>query len=481
MPDCRCCWPVKSINLFVFWLCLLCTARLFPQVESPAENVRPYTSLSEKLDIFKELLNVTTVDSRDFMAFKTLSDEIEKSQFPDLISKSRMLRFLLESELDEKIGLQTPASNTRGSNIILTLSLGTGIASLGLFTLFSALSDADYKEYLKTTSPRDAAVYQGYWQRYDVLSYLFAGTTALGFGLSVPLIVSSVPKPGTRPAGKYAFGEETELDSRIKKLETQQDIYEKRINNLIGSMHVKGLTSAAALSLGFSSLYCMGIIAYQSSNLYTMYRNASNSSDAEQMHKDLDTYNLLIMGTGLISGFGFSGALVFSLFQDRYEGVARKINVLNAVIDNLADASLGFPSKKEKLLSTRIDNLEEEKHSLKDVLIDTAKNRGAYNAGTFISLGAGFASFLSMWVTSVLSQSTFKEYNAAKDPAASLPLKDKLDNLKRGSLLSGIVCAASLSVATFIEVLRPRPSRIKKTITEIDKKINALKVELAER
>ena len=192
----------RFIGFVLVFLLFNGITEIYCQETELASREGSYTYFVEKLrDTEKILKEDYLLSFNDIESLEAIRNELQNTQYQDLLVKNRMLLVLAEErlyslesedrfeELSEMMRIEDEKYNRQKRlKVARTVTITTTIISFSLFNFFWYLSDKTYDNYLETNSPAELNRLERRMDIYDTVGIVNLGVGVVSLGISIPLI-----------------------------------------------------------------------------------------------------------------------------------------------------------------------------------------------------------------------------------------------------------------------------------------------------
>jgi exonuclease VII large subunit len=432
-----------------------------------------------------------SVGQSDIEQLQQLIEKVSQEENEDLLAEAKMTLVLAEEKQrreeqkavpeEEQSRQQVsllPGYHTGTAGINLTgvgMGVGTSFASLALFNVFSTLGNSVFERYINTSSTSTAALLQHRLKLYDSLSYVFLGTSVLGMGISIPFILAA---EGGKPPAEELPGEE-ELKRQAARDQKQLERLQSRLDRSYKSS--RGWTTVAGVSLGtgLATIIGSGLSLAISEVFFNAYIEANYSRDEEQLGIELDILQYCTLGTGVAAATGLTAAALVGLLKPEPLSIQRDVARLHTSLMRNPHARVATEEYRQ-YLEAQIQQLQLERDALAEKLAHAEKYEKQYSGGFWSFFGLGVASLVGTGLSLYFTDVSFDAYNAASGEDETERLRKEYLSAKTLSFVGAGVSGVSLSVAAFIQVLRPHPEPIKKELQQVEQRLRLFRERLSQ-
>ncbi len=416
-----------------------------------------------------------------------LVEDLERTNYEDLLLRARTIQvlFLENRRTADRSGHDTPPpedplldpfySSPGGSASLVGggLTLGTGLASLALFNVFSYLGNAAFDSYNGADASQDTSLLYNRWMLYETLSYVFLGTGVLGVSVSIPLFVV----PTNRPPRIEPITDERRAMASARRMNKKVEGLKGRTDHVYQNARAMDAAMRVSLGVGLTSLVGTGLSLLLSETTYESYKQASYPQDADLLHRDMETLQTLSIGFGIGSAAGLLSGVFFSLLRPEPLSLHRGIAVTHTSLRQ--NPVVEFDEELyNRYVEHQIELLEHEKTVLTRKLAQAKAANTGYTATLWTTVGLGAASLAGMGVCLYFSDLNFDKYNAAASPEEAEQLKTDYERMRTLSVVAGISGGTLLSSAGITALLKPSPVEIRRELAEVERQLDLFKTRL---
>lgn len=472
---------IRSVTAVLLWPVLLWGILLFPSNLSGQDLVSEYTylDLNERLENAHEyLVENTPLSEYDRRLITELVEPVLDTPYLDLLSKARVILFLMEENSEGRERRKKEASQGDGEGFppevaevedIPSLkelrsaqaTFTRGLISFGLMGVSFAASSL--MDSLLSPGNGGSAI-------FNTWGYTFAGTGLLSLAFSLPVL------------SRHALAEEkvgilTDPEDEQLRMEALFQLYDSKLeeyryaldgrDRYYQDLHITAL-------LGVSSLIGSGFAMYNADAAYQRYIRANYTEDAVSLRTETQFFTFLTYGGLGSTAMWLGTTLALGLLHTDAGEVHRNLAAMESTL------LLGGKLEREAVLSRQIARLEERRMVLLDALVDGARVKKNRGNTALILFGSGAIGAVGMVVSKVLGETVFDYYNTsmleseAEGHVINLALWDAL------RFAAGLGSWGLLSAGTYMLLDNPDLVGLKREIRNIDRELTYLKAQQVE-
>jgi hypothetical protein len=472
----------RGLSAFFLLMYLLCVH--FPSHLNGQDLVSEYTylDLNERLENAHEYIAENAPLSEDDRQFITeLVDPVLETPYLDLLSKARIILFLMEENSEGRERRKKEASSEfqlDGEGLpplvaevesIPSLKelrraqagFTRGLISFGLMGVsFAASSLMD-----SLLSPGNVGS-----TIFNTWGLTFAGTGLLSLTFSLPVIARHAL--AEEQVGILTDPEDEQLRTEALFRQYAGKLEEYRYALDGRDRYYRDLKMTAFL--GLTSLIGSGFAMYNADTAFQRYKRANYTEDAVKNRTETQLFTFLTYGGLGSSAMWLGTTLALGLLHSDAGEIHRNLAVMES---NLL---LGEELQRDEVLSRQIARLEERRQILLDTLVEgvrVKKNRGNT---ALLMFGSGAAGALGMVVSKVLGETVFDYYNTSMLEAEAEGHRINLAIWDALRFTAGLGSWGLLSTGVYMLLDNPDLAGLKREIRSIDRELTYLKARQVE-
>ena len=224
----------------------------------------------------------------------------------------------------------------------------TGVTTLGLATVFLALSERDYRSWRTAASIDEGERLALAWRTYRLLGVGMGGVSFLSVGVSVPLVHALFGRDGPEamplPRPVYTAAERSARE--VELLASRRDILE-RMEAARPLEARRSLVRTIGLGAGTIGAVSTVTFAWLAEQSYRKYVEAPFSDEATSFRNRTSLFDLLSIASGLVAAGGFGTAAGLAVFTDSTADLERELRAVNREIVVLRSTPVAEATESE--------------------------------------------------------------------------------------------------------------------------------------
>jgi hypothetical protein len=318
----------KSLTVL---LCFLLSVGAFCQSEDTEDE--EYSRYRNIIDVFEEELEAPEqISENDIESFAAYITALGETSYVDLLSRGRTILFQMKEYaavyrpdydpfpgIDYQSGLlPVEGEESRYGSRGFTALLVNGLASIGLFNLFTVLSSEEYRLSAAAVSSAEARFHGDRQTLFNALAYMSLGMGVLSLGGSIPLLADyPFEEPlnfsAQTPPTLFPSGETPSM--RLNRLTRERERLRRNVDQIKEENTDTLEASRTFLGIGISTSVITAISLIMGDLTYRQYNMTTYSTDAEILRSQIEVYRWFSIISAGVAGvsFGLSSVLYTSM------------------------------------------------------------------------------------------------------------------------------------------------------------------------